>query len=211
MKKIIVFGASRGTGKQVVEQALALGLEVKAMVRNIENFTLQHPNLKTIKNDVLRPETFQEHIAGNEVVISCLGIPKIQPTTLYSQGMKNIVDSMQHAGVSRIICISSGAISIPPKSSFIMTFLIKNVLQRIYKPIYTDMVLMENILSQSELNWTVVRAPKLSDGKLTKKYRIITQQPLKGIPTISRADLAHYILDHITDSHTFKSKVEIAY
>lgn len=211
MKKIVVFGATGGTGKQVVAQALQRGYYVTAVVRNPEMFTLKHEYLKTVKGDVLQPATFKNEIKGNDAVISCLGIPKIQPTTLYSDGMSNIALAMQEAAANRIICISSGAINIPPESSFVMTFLLKNVLQRIYKPIYSDMLLMENILCNSDLNWTIVRAPKLTNGKHTKNYRIITNQPLRNIPKISRADLADYMLSHLKDENTYKKTVEIAY
>jgi putative NADH-flavin reductase len=211
MKKIIVFGATGGTGRQVVELALQRGFEVTVIVRNPAAFTVQHSHLKVVKGDVLQPFTFKNEISENDIVISCLGIPKVQQTTLYSESMKNMVAVMQASGASRILCISSGAVSVPPDSSFIMTFLLKNVLQRIYKPVYTDMRLMEKIIHESGLNWTIVRAPKLTDGKRTEKYKDITNQPLRSIPTISRADLADYMLNQISEMRTYQSRVDIAY
>ena len=211
MKKLMVVGASGGTGKQVVEQALKAGYRVTALVRDPLAFALQHPNLKLVKGNVLQPQSFQNELNGMEAVVSCLGIPKVEKTTLYSESMKNITTAMKDTGVNRIVCISSGAIDIPPDSSFIMSFLLKNVLQRIYKPVYSDMVQMESILENSDLNWTIVRAPKLTNGKNTKTYRIITQKPLRNIPKISRADLADYMLNHLNDVTTYKTKVEIAY
>lgn len=211
MKKIIVFGSTRGTGKLVVEQALQLGYNVTTVIRNPETYSLKHKNLKVIKGDVLQLNSFMDALKGQDAVISCLGIPKIQETTLYSEGMKNIVAAMKEAEVARIICISSGAITTPPGSSFIMSFLLKNVLQRLYKPIYSDMSLMEKTLSNSNLNWTVIGAPKLTDGKQTGKYRIITNQPLRNIPKISRADLAEFMITKLDDKNMYKSRVEIAY
>jgi putative NADH-flavin reductase len=211
MEKIIVFGASGGTGRMVIEQALLAGHQVTAVVRNPAAFSLRHPNLDIVEGDVLQLPTLSGKLEGHDIVISCLGIPKIQQTTLYSQGMRNIVACMRQSGVNRIICISSGALEVPAKSSWIMTFLLKNVLQRIYKPVYADMTLMEGILSESGLDWTVVRAPKLTDGKQTQKYKVITNEPLRSIPQISRADLAHYMLSHLKDRNTFRSRVDIAY
>jgi putative NADH-flavin reductase len=211
MKKNLVFGASGGTGKHFVEQALKAGYVVTAIVRNPGAFTIRHQNLKIIKGDVLAPITYSKAVEENDAVISCLGIQKIQQTTLYSEGIRNIVNCMEKTGLKRIICISSGALDIPPKSSFIMTFLLKNVLQKIYKPVYSDMRLMEEILVSSSLEWTIVRAPKLTDGKATGKYREITGLPLKSIPKIPRADLAAYLLRHLTDGDTFNNKIDIAY
>lgn len=211
MKKVIVFGATGGTGSHVVEQALDQGYQVTAVARNPAQLLLRHPNLKVLKGDVLLPDTFQDDMIGFDAVISCIGIPKIKRTTLYSVGMQNILKAMQQSGIKRIICISSGAISIPPNSSWIMSFLIKNVLQRLYKPVYSDMLLMENALAGSDLDWTIVRAPKLTDGKRISNYRIITGQPLKNIPRISRADLSAYMISHLSEEKTYKSRVEIAY
>ncbi|MDN5286747.1 MAG: hypothetical protein JWR38_3021 [Mucilaginibacter sp.] len=211
MKKILVFGASGGTGKKFVEQALKAGHSVTAIIRNPDAFAVQHQNLKIIKGDVLEPANYSKHFEENDAVISCLGIPKIQQTTLYSAGMAGIVSSMEKTGLKRIICISSGALDIPSNSSFIMNFLLKNVLQRLYRPIYSDMRLMEKILKNSTLDWTIVRAPKLTDGKQTGKYRDITGLPLRGIPKISRADLAAFMLKHLTDSGIYKSTIDVAY
>ena len=211
MKKVIVFGATGGTGRKVVEQALENGLHVTVVVRNPAAFSFNHTNLTIVQGDVLQPATFLREMPGKDAVISCLGVPKIQQTVLYSDGMKNIVKAMEAGNVTRILCISSGAIDIPPKSSFIMTFLLKNVLQRLYKPIYSDMKLMEDTLTASSLDWTVVRAPKLTDGKRTKTYRTITRQPLRSIPTISRADLADYLVSNLFNEDAFHKKIEIAY
>lgn len=212
MKKVIVFGATGGTGKKVVEHGLQLGYKIVAVARKPDSLNnINHANLEIIKGDVLHINSFKNILVDAEAVISCLGIPKVQETTLYSKGMENIITAMNHSNTKRIICISSGAIDIPPKSSFIMTFLLKNVLQRIYKPVYSDMKRMENKLISSDLNYTIVRAPKLTDGKKTGTHRVVTQQPLRKIPTISRADLADYMIGIIDKPTTYKSTIEVAY
>ncbi|CAH0176910.1 hypothetical protein SRABI27_01745 [Pedobacter sp. Bi27] len=211
MKKILVFGGSGGTGKHFIEQALNAGYAITAIVRNPHAFAIVHQNLKVIKGDVLIPHTYEKEFDGHEAVVSCLGIPKIQQTTLYSSGIRNIVNIMEKSYPKRLICISSGALDIPPKSSFIMTFLLKHVLQKLYKPVYADMRIMEGIIKTSGLDWTIVRAPKLTDGKATGKYKNITGLPLGGIPKISRADLADFMFTHLVDSGTFKSTIDIAY
>jgi len=211
MKKIIVFGATGGTGKLVVEQALEAGHQVTVVVRNPDAFTIRHKNLEIIKGDVFQPLTFENALKEKDAVVSCLGIQKREPTTVYSEGVKNIAQAMLKAGVNRIICISSGAVIIPPKSSFMLKFITKNILQRLYKHIYADMLLMEKMLSESNLNWTVIRPPRLMDTKHTRKYRTTINEPLRNPSKISRADLADYIVNHLTDEKTFKAKFEISY
>jgi putative NADH-flavin reductase len=211
MKKILVFGGSGGTGKRFIEQALNAGHTITAIIRSPDAFTLIHQNLKVVKGDVLNPKPYENEFEKHDAVVSCLGIPKIEQTILYSSGIRNIVNNMEKSGLKQLICISSGALDIPPNSSFIMTFLLKNVLQKIYKPVYADMRAMEGLIKTSGLDWTIVRAPKLTDGKATGTYRNITGLPLRGIPKISRADLAAFMLKHLTDCGATKSTIDIAY
>jgi len=211
MEKIIVFGATGGTGKFVVEQALESGYKVTVIVRNPDALKLTDKNLEIIKGDVLLPATFEDAVKEKDAVISCLGSTGKEPTTVYSQGVSNIATAMGKAGIKRIICISAGAVIVPPKSSFIMKFIAKNILQRIFKYMYADMLLMEKVLRDSRLDWTVIRAPRLTNGKYTGKYRMAVNEHLSNPSSISRADLADYIVTHIRDEKTFKGMAEVSY
>lgn len=212
MKKIIVFGATGGTGKEVVKQALEKGYEVTAVVRNPSRFDLQHQHLKIIKGDVLQTLTFEKEIAGKEAVVSCLGASSnTKPTTLYSEGIKNIISAMNKAKVKRIVCISAGALYTNEEMGFFIRLLTKIVLQRILKNLYSDMRLMEAEIENSQLDWTIVRPPMLKNKPLTGKYRIAVNSHVRRPFSISRADLAQYMLSSIENSQTYKAKVEIAY
>lgn len=211
MKKIIVFGATGGTGKQVVEQALHAGHQVTVVIRNPGAFNIRHQNLEIIKGDVFQPPTFENAMKEKDVVVSCLGIQKREPTTVYSEGVCNIVNAMLKAAVSRIICISAGAVIIPPKGSLMMKFFIKNILQPLFKHLYADMLTMEKMLKKSDLNWTVIRASWLRDTRHTGKYRTTINEHLFHPSKISRADLADYIVNSLTDEETFKAIIEISY
>jgi putative NADH-flavin reductase len=211
MKNLIVFGATGGTGKQVVEQALEAGHRVTVVLRTPDAFTISHKNLEIIKGDVLQPATFENALKGKDAVISCLGTTPKNPSSVYSRGVSNITAAMDKAGVKRIICISAGAVVVPAKASFILKFVVKNILQRLLKNIYADMLVMEKQLQGSDLNWTVSRAPRLTNGKLTGQYRIAITEPLSNPSSLSRADLADYILRHLADEKTFKGRVEICY
>ncbi len=211
MKKVLVFGASGGTGKLVVQQALEAGHHVTIVLRNPDAFTLQHPHLEIIKGNVFQQHSFEKAIKGKDVVISCLGIQKREPTTVYSEGVGNIMKAMQQENVNRIICLSAGAVIVPPNSSFTMKFITKNILQRLFRYSYADMLLMEKIISASNLNWTIIRPPWLRNSKYTGKYRTSINGHLNRPSKISRADLAHYIVNHLADEDTFKSTIELSY
>lgn len=211
MKKIIVFGASGGTGLQIVKQALEAGYEVTAILPNPYALPLQHPNLKIIHGDVMQPETFKEAVKGNDAVISALGTGSIKPTTLYSAGVKNIIAEMEKNNVQRLLCISAGGLDVNPKNNFLIRLLTKLLLQRILKEPYKDMCLMEKEVEQTGLNYTIIRPPRLKDAQLTGKYRVKINDNLENTSSIARADLAHYIVHHIEDRQIFKSIVHVSY
>ena len=135
--------------------------------------------MEIIKGDVFQPRTFENAIKDKDVVVSCLGIRNRKPTTLYSEGVSNIIKAMQKENVHRIICLSAGAVIIPPKSSFMMKFVAKNILQRLFKHSYADMLVMEKMLEETDLNWTVIRPPWLRDAKHTGKYRTSINEYLR--------------------------------
>jgi putative NADH-flavin reductase len=211
MKKIIVFGATGATGKLVVEQALKAEHQVTVIVRNPSAFLLRHRKLNIIQGDVLQLNTFEKKMHGQDVVVYCLGTRKRGPTNVYSKGISNIMEAMQEKNINRLICLSAIAVIVPPKISRVMKFVTKNILQRLFRPMYADMLLMEKILSESNLNWTVIRPPWLRNARHTGKYRTAITEHLHNPSKISRADLADYIIAHLTDENTFKARVEISY
>jgi len=212
MKKIIVFGASGGTGRAVVTQAIEKGLEVTAILRNPAALDLRHHHLKIVIGDVLQLSSFESEVAEKDAVISCIGSGKnLKPTSIYSKGIDNILQAMRINNVHRLVCISAGGVEATKEMGFFIRSLTHLVLQRILKNLYTDMLLMESTLERSSLDWTVLRPARLTDQPLTKKYRTGVRTHLKTPWCISRSDVAHYMLTIIDDPKTFHFKIEIAY
>jgi putative NADH-flavin reductase len=211
MNKIIVFGGSGGTGKSVIKQAVEQGYEVTALLRSPESFDFRHQLLKIVKGDVLQLSSFENEIVGTDAVISCLGSgTNLKSTNIYSQGTENILQAMRKANVQRLLCISAGAVETNKEMGFFIRSLTTLVLQRILKNVYADMLLMERVLEMSDIDWTILRPARLTDHSLTKKYRTAVHTHLKTPWSISRADVAHYLLRIINDQKSFCSKIEIA-
>ncbi len=212
MKKIIVFGATGGSGKEAVKQALEKGCEVTAIVRNPSAFDIYHPDLMTVKGDVLQPASFEKELVGKDVVISCPGTgASLQPTTIYSAGITNIIAAMKKAGVNRLVCISAGALETNKEMGWLLRTLAKLVLQNILRNLYTDMRLMEKIVEESRLDWTIVRPARLINKPFTGRYRIAVHSHIRKPWSIARADLANFLLRSIEHRELYKAKVEIAY
>jgi putative NADH-flavin reductase len=210
--KLVVFGAGGGTGNQIVEQALTAGHEVTAFAHHPSNVTTRHERLDIAHGDVLEPSTVEEPVSGTDVVVSALGSHGRGPTTVYSEEVGNIMQAMQETDVGRLVCISSDGLDADhPNVPFYQRFVTKHIVQRLYRHVFADMTRMEEQLSQSNLEWTVIRAPMLTDGPRTSQYRATVNESIPRPEKISRADLADYIVPHLADAATYRMKVEISY
>lgn len=214
---IVVIGANGGIGKSAVELALDAGHHVIAILRTPSKLTIKHPNLDVVKGDVMIPSSFENHLIGADAVISALGVAPDKmkasppPVTLYSEGNRNILNAMQKHNVSRIYSISASAIEISPANPFYVRLLTKLIVQKLFGKAYADQRIMEQLFRESPLNWTVIRPPRLLNKQVSGKYRFAANKFLKNCLTISRADVAHFMLNHIADPATYKAIVEIAY
>ena len=206
--KVVVFGAQGGIGTQVVEQALTAGHEVTAIVRRPLEVKLQHERLQVIKGDVLEPATIREAIVGKDAVVSALGVRSRAPTTLYSQGVANIIQAMQAAHVRRLMCVSASGIDPGPLWQRLFA---KPILWLILKEMYSDLVRMETVVKASDLDWTILRPPGFTNGPRTGRYQTAVNQHLSPGLSISRADIADYIVTHLNDRSTYGAWTEMAY
>jgi putative NADH-flavin reductase len=206
--KLIVFGATGGIGSQVISQALATGHTVTAVARHPAAITTQHARLTVVQGDVLEPHTLDQPIAGQDAVISALGVRTRAPTTVYSEGVANIMRAMQAANVRRLLCVSATGLDPGP---LLQRWLAKPILWRIFKDMYTDLVSMEDHVKRSDLEWTIVRPPRLTDGPRTGQYHMAVNKQLTRGALISRADVADYMLTHLDDRSCYRAQVEIAY
>ncbi|MES2429052.1 MAG: SDR family oxidoreductase [Bacteroidota bacterium] len=212
---LFIVGANGGIGRQAVLQALEAGHHVTALVRDPTKLVLQHTNLEIIKGDVLNLESFKQHLENKDAVISALGVSGgvfgDKPTTTYSQGNANLLAAMKKAGVTRAFFISASALDISPVLPFYVRFVAKYILQKLLKNMYHDLRIMEDLVKASDINWTIMRPPRLTDGPITRQYRLAVGHFLKNCLKISRADVAHYMVNNLFDKTSYKATVEISY
>ncbi len=213
--QVLIIGANGGIGKQCVEQSLEAGHHVTAILRNPSKLTLKHANLEIVRGDITEPFSFSDHYAGKDAVISAIGVSGgffgDRPTTLYSDGAKNILDEMEQMGIRRVFFISASAVETSPMLPFIVRLLSKYIIQKLLKNMYADLLRMEQTVKLSRLDWTIVRPPQLTNKPRTGRYRIAINQFLKNGLKISRADTADYILRNLQNKDSYRSTVEIAY
>jgi putative NADH-flavin reductase len=211
--RIAVFGATGATGRELVSQALARGHEVTAVARRPEAVSARHHNLGVVRADVLEPDTLVEAVDGQDAVVSALGIGyRRHATTVYSDGTAHVLAAMEAAGVKRVTCVSTTSLGPPPFRSDPLSWLVaRGLLHPMLRRPYADMRLMEERVRASGLEWTLVRAARLTNRRPTGRYRLAVDATLPGAWSVARADLARYLLDSLDDPRTHGSVVEIAY
>jgi putative NADH-flavin reductase len=208
--KAIIFGATGGTGRQLVEQALDAGHEITVVARAPQKLDISSERLRVVPGDVLARNPIEKHVAGHDAVLSALGDPTRKPTRVYSDGTANIARAMQATGVRRLICVSAGGLDTPPDASLGQRAILR-IVRRVFRHRFADMRRMEASLQAADLDWTVVRVPQLTDGPLTRNYRRALDKPLDKAARISRADLAHCMLSAVDNRETVRKRIEISY
>lgn len=212
---VLVVGANGGIGRQAVEQALQAGHTVTAIMRTPANLPLTHPALIKVKGDIMRPESIPDMLDRQDLVISALGVPGgmlgDKPTTLYSQGNIHLMEWMKTNGVRQAFFISASAIEISPVMPFMARFAAKYILQKLLRHMYADQREMEKVVKASGLEWTIIRPPRLTDAPPTGNYRFSINTFLKNCLSISRADVAHFMINHIHDPAIYQAVIEIGY
>jgi putative NADH-flavin reductase len=220
---LVIFGATGGLGRQVFEQAIIVGYDVTAVVRDPKKLSSQKVRVVTADLASASPTVLAAAIAGADAVISCLGPRSATDTGIASSGTRAIIEAMQTSNVRRIVTVSAAPVSTvpspgrprPPKhdpgDEFLMRHLLSPIIKAVFRKPYADLAIMEDVLRKSGLDWTVVRPPRLSDTALTGKYRTAIDQNLAGGMIISRADVAHLMLATLEHPETIKHTVGIAY
>ena len=194
--KLVIFGASGGTGRCLVEQALEAGYQVTAFVRNPSASPRSYGNLKVVKGDVLDAAAVDAAIADQDAVLVALGVGRSGGTVL-SQGTLNIVNAMRKHEVKRLVVESSyGVAESFGEASFTCRFL----LNRLLKATYADKAKQEEIIRRSGLEWVIVRPPRLTNGFGTRNYRIGEHVRLGVRHSVSRSDVANFMLQMTRDS-----------
>ena len=162
--KIAVLGATGLTGAQVVEQALANGHTVTALVRNPDTVTRRHPHLVVRKGSPVSPADIAACVAGADAVVHCLGIGGLgtgAPTTLVSDSVKAVLAEMQLHGVRRLVCMSN--MGTGDSGSWLVRRVVPVVVRRL-RPILEDKERMEAALRASDVEWVAVRMAAITKG-----------------------------------------------
>ncbi|QQS42874.1 MAG: SDR family oxidoreductase [Acidobacteriota bacterium] len=207
--RLLIIGATGGTGRQLLEQALGRGYSVTALVRDPSKLRLDDPRLKVVRGDVMDPDSLKGPMQGQDAVLSALGHKRFfYPTRILSEGTRNVIGAMKEHGVARLVCETSLGIG---NSGFRMglwySFIVIPLVLHLY---FWDKTRQERLIARSGLDWVIVRPAVLRNGK--KKGRIVHGRDIGNFiltRRITRADVADFMLDQLENDRYLRAAVGI--
>ncbi len=210
--KVTVFGASGQTGMEIVKQALDQGHEIVGFVRDSQKMTITHDKLSVVQGDVLDAQAVSGAVQGAEAVLVALGSkPDTKPTTL-TGGTVNIIAAMKMYGAKRLVIESSFALSGSPQGmAFLKAAGTPENTMSVFKPMIDDKIGQEKAVRESGLEWIIVRPLSLTNGAKTGTYRVGENLDVKPGDSVSRTDVADFMLKQVGSSDWIGKTVAISY
>ncbi len=209
--KIIIFGATGRTGLPLMTQALAAGHEVTAFVRNPNKIQIGHAKLRIVRGDLDDAVGIEAAIAGQDAVLSALGPIPAGRKDVMGVAFTNIIAAMQKTGVKRLISLTGAGVSQPGDEPKLINKFISLMLNLISKDTIIDSSEHARLVRDSNLDWTIVRVPMLTDvpanGPAERNVRVGMVGINDGM-RIARSDVAAFMLKVLEDrSHIHAAPV----
>lgn len=205
--KLVVLGATGGTGLEIVKQGIASGHSITALVRSPDRLKQFGDRISVKQGDLLNTADLEQAIQGQDAVLSAFGprvpIAKADANLLHRFAIA-LTGAMQRAQVRRVVVESVAFLF--EDSIFPPVYLLGKLF---FPGVVADTSAMERVFSDSGLDWTMVRPPQLTDRPFTGKYRVQEGHlPLLGLK-ISRADVADYMIQAVENRSTIRKIVGV--
>ena len=209
IRRLLILGATGGLGQQVLDQAVEAGHDVTVFARDAARVTARHPSVRVVVGSL--PDdgaALADAMQGQGVVVSALGVGKsFKSGGLIERCVPGILSTMLACRVRRLLFTSAIGVG---HSFSEAPLLMKVFITLLLRDVYADKPAGDALIRASDLDWTIVRPVMLTDGPLTRQYRDGERLKLSGMPKISRADVAHFILSQLDDVTYVKRIVTIA-
>jgi putative NADH-flavin reductase len=199
MMRVLIIGASKGIGLETTRLALKAGHSVRALARSAAGILVSDAYLEKVQGDALNPQHVEAALIGMDVVIQTLGVglaDLLRPVHLFSDATRILVAAMEAQGVKRLISVTGfGAGDSYASISCLQRVPFRIVLGRAYD----DKTVQELLIKKSELDWTIARPGILTGGARTGRYKVLSEASQWRNGTISRSDVADFLVRQIED------------
>jgi putative NADH-flavin reductase len=209
--RLTVFGANGGTGRHLVDRALAAGHQVTAVVREPASLPVDHERLDVVRADVRDAAVIKAAVDQRDALLSALG-PRSKGSTICSDGAASVLDAMRDTGVRRVEVVSAAPLAGPDANDTLPYRLVmKPLVSRLFGSGYEDLARMERVIRASGVEWTIFRPPRLTNKPGTGRYRTELDHTLRRGYQISRADLADAMLHFVSAPEALRATIAVAY
>lgn len=196
---VALIGATGRTGHLVLAELLRRGHTVTALVRDPTKLPDPGPQVRVVAGSVTDPQAIRQLLEGTQAVVSALG-PTAKEPDLHTRTARLLVEAMPAAGVSRFIGISGAGIDVPGDQKGAKDRIISAMVRTLGGAVAKDKPAEYRVLAASDLDWTLVRPPRLLDAPATGRISHHPYTP--GHWSIPRADLAVFLAD-VLDQHPY--------
>ena len=197
--RVLIIGASKGIGLETTRQALDAVHDVRALARSATAIAVSNPSLEKMPGDALKTEDVEAALVGVDVVIQTLGVglgDLFRPVHLFSDATRVLIAAMRSQVVKRLICVTGFGAG---DSRASISCLQRLPFQIVFGRAYDDKSLQEQLIKESELDWTIARPGVLTNGPRTGRNRILSESSQWRNGIISRADVAEFLVRQIGD------------
>ena len=198
--KLTIFGATGGTGKKLVEQALAAGNQVVAYVRNPSKLEFIHKDLTIVEGELADQMMIEQAVSGVDAVISVLGPRGGSKEKPITQGMQNIIAAMNKYGVRRLIVSSTLSVKDPNDIPDFKVNILVNFVKLTIRSAYEEIISVAEIVRKSDLDWTILGLTTLNNNPKSGKVRVGYLGKGEVGMRISREDLADFMLKQVKNT-----------
>ncbi|WP_130011785.1 NAD(P)-dependent oxidoreductase [Serinicoccus sediminis] len=196
--RIAVLGATGRTGRPFVELALAGGHEVTALVRSPHKRSLLPAGVDVVDGDATDRAALEPLVAGCDAVVDLLAPERGGLPDLRRQVVPGLVAAMRAGGVRRLLLLTGAGVRVPADTPKVADRLIVGVMRRVAAQTLEDAEqAVAALTSHDDLDWTVVRAPRLLDGDPTGRARTFPGVGRGSSTSVRRADLARWLLEEV--------------
>jgi len=197
--RVLIVGASKGIGLETTRQALDAGHDVRALARSATAIAITNPSLEKMRGNALKTEDVEAALVGVDVVIQTLGVglgELFRPVHLFSDATRVLIAAMKRQDIKRLICVTGFGAG---DSRASISCLQRLPFQIVFGRAYDDKSLQEQLIKESELDWTIARPGVLTSGPRTGHYQILSEASQWRNGIISRADVAEFLVRQIGD------------
>lgn len=211
--KVAILGGSGLTGVPLINEALSQGYTIRALVRDPSSLQLVHRRLEILEGDAADGNSIEEVIKGCSAVLSAIG-PRAQgdkeaDPMICSTSTGHLIEKMGDAGITRYVAVSAAGLVMPAdKRTSVFGLLSKFIDPLVSGELIKDKKREYRLLAASDLNWTLIRCPKIKDGKYLNEVKVNTLTVPGG--KVRTAELAKFIVEQLVETEFEREGVFVA-